>query len=589
MTKINLIFNENRNIQKEQSRLERMGLKDELAIVSDEHLLASAKPDQVYYDSQRKCGCFWSGVLDNEDELRSLWIQYRPQSTGNSAKRLAQLYEILSEKLFEKLDGCFVIVFVQGHQLHIVRDPMGVKTLYYTRKPDGEWLFSDQIKGLFAEGSRMPVVNRAALLELFALGPSHTEGQTFYKNIAELPMGYALLIRDRKESLHEYFELNVHRHNEDLAATAAHVRQMVSDSLNRQCAASDVHAAFLSGGLDSSILCALAAKRGPLTTYSLDYEDNAQYFKGYAYQTTRDNEYIDAMIERYAFDHHPLVIAQRECAELLEPAMIGRDGPGMADVDSSLLWMYGKVREQNGSVLTGECSDELFGGYPWFYRSDLVSLKSFPWLQSLPQRVKLLRAPMNELDYEGAMRSAYWATVQRAPKDPFDSEQDQRAKLMTYLTVHWFMQTLVQRQEAMAALTGLTVRAPFCDAKLYQYLYNVPWSMKFYKGEEKGLLRLAFEDILPGKVAHRKKNPYPKTYHPEYTQRVKDRLQALINDPECRLCELLEPAGLQELIDTDGGSFAKPWFGQLMMGPQLLAYFIQLELWLRRYQIRIEF
>lgn len=112
---------------------------------------------------------------------------------------------------------------------------------------------------------------------------------------------------------------------------------------------------------------------------------------------------------------------------------------------------------------------------------------------------------------------------------------------------------------------------------------------KFYKGEEKGLLRLAFEDILPGKVAHRKKNPYPKTYHPEYTQRVKDRLQALINDPECRLCELLEPAGLQELIDTDGGSFAKPWFGQLMMGPQLLAYFIQLELWLRRYQIRIEF
>ena len=157
MTKINLIFNENRNIQKEQSRLERMGLKDELAIVSDEHLLASAKPDQVYYDSQRKCGCFWSGVLDNEDELRSLWIQYRPQSTGNSAKMLAQLYEILSEKLFEKLDGCFVIVFVQGHQLHIVRDPMGVKTLYYTRKPDGEWLFSDQIKGLFAEGSRMPV------------------------------------------------------------------------------------------------------------------------------------------------------------------------------------------------------------------------------------------------------------------------------------------------------------------------------------------------------------------------------------------------------------------------------------------------
>ena len=69
MTKINLIFNENRNIQKEQSRLERMGLKDELTIVSDEHLLASARPEQMYYDSQRKCGCFWSGVLDNEEEL----------------------------------------------------------------------------------------------------------------------------------------------------------------------------------------------------------------------------------------------------------------------------------------------------------------------------------------------------------------------------------------------------------------------------------------------------------------------------------------------------------------------------------------
>lgn len=587
MTKINLIFNENRRLQGERARIERMDPRRQLQIVEDSFFLASAQPGHLWYDPQRRRGCLWAGTIDNLDELgRQL-----PEQTAqdNPAKRLDRLYEQRGETLAEEIIGSFILIFIRDHQLHVLRDPMGVGILYYVHKPDGEWIFSDRIHSILSEGSLRPVLNRQSLMELMAMGPGASEGKTLLKNICELPMGHRLRIDGRKSELREVAGVHLQRHTEDLATTQAHVRELVCASLNRQMASGSIRAAFLSGGLDSSILCALAYRNClQLQTVSLDYEENDRYFQGYAYQTSRDAEYIQTMLQRYPTRHRSLTIPQRQCSELLQEAMIAREGPGMADIDSSLLWMYRQVVQDVPSILTGECSDELFGGYPWFYRSDLVNLDGFPWLQSLPQRVRLLKKPLNELDFEGYLMQAYRQAVSRIPQDPSDSQQDRRARKMTWLTVHGFMQTLLKRQETLAAHTGLIVRAPFCDFQLYQYLYNVPWAMKYCDGQEKGLLRRAFADLLPDTIAQRKKNPYPKTYHPAYTEAVQRTLRNLIAQPDCALLQLLDYRALDELIASGGGSFPKPWFGQLMMGPQLLAYLIQIELWIREEGVQIE-
>ena len=128
MTKINLIFNENRRLQGERARIERMDPRRQLQIVEDSFFLASAQPGHLWYDPQRRRGCLWAGTIDNLDELgRQL-----PEQTAqdNPAKRLDRLYEQRGETLAEEIIGSFILIFIRDHQLHVLRDPMGVRILY---------------------------------------------------------------------------------------------------------------------------------------------------------------------------------------------------------------------------------------------------------------------------------------------------------------------------------------------------------------------------------------------------------------------------------------------------------------------------
>jgi len=150
------------------------------------------------------------------------------------------------------------------------------------------------------------------------------------------------------------------------------------------------------------------------------------------------------------------------------------------------------------------------------------------------------------------------------------------------------MQTLLDRTDRMCMYNGFEVRVPFCDIRLVEYLWNIPWEMKAYKGREKGLLRHAMEGILPEEIIYRKKSPYPKTHNPSYLNIVKDKLSEIMKDNNSPIHSLLNTQYINEIIETDGKAFSRPWFGQLMTGPQLMAYLIQVNMWLERYQPEIE-
>jgi asparagine synthase (glutamine-hydrolysing) len=156
-----------------------------------------------------------------------------------------------------------------------------------------------------------------------------------------------------------------------------------------------------------------------------------------------------------------------------------------------------------------------------------------------------------------------------------------------YLNISWFMATLLDRKDRMSMATGLEVRVPFCDHRIVQYLWNVPWEVKYLDQREKGLLRRAFKGILPDDVLYRKKSPYPKTHNPAYLRSVKDWLQKILDDPSSPILHIINKKRIQDIIDTDGASFGVPWYGQLMTGPQLFAYLIQVDIWMREYKVNI--
>ena len=209
----------------------------------------------------------------------------------------------------------------------------------------------------------------------------------------------------------------------------------------------------------------------------------------------------------------------------------------------------------------------------------------FPWAQSTDYRKNFLcdyyAEKINAGEY---VYSAYRNTADYAMKLPSDSPLEYRMREMTQLNFHWFMQTLLDRKDRMSMYSGLEVRVPFCDYRIAEYLYNVPWEYKDYQGREKGLLREAMKDWLPDKVLWRKKSPYPKTHNPAFLDAVTERLSAVLDEKDNILFEIVRREELEKLLRHEDHV---QWYGQLMNLPQTIAFFIQLDYWLKHYKIKL--
>ena len=169
-----------------------------------------------------------------------------------------------------------------------------------------------------------------------------------------------------------------------------------------------------------------------------------------------------------------------------------------------------------------------------------------------------------------------------------DSLQTAEKRKISYLTLNWFMQTLLERSDRMAMYNGFEIRVPFCDYRLAEYVWNIPWEWKALNNREKGLLRYVCKDFLPSEIVDRKKSPYPKTHNPTYLAKVKHMLTDIMKDSNAPINNLLNRKYILEILETEGKSVTRPWFGQLMTGPQLMAYLCQVNMWLERYQPKIE-
>ena len=325
-----------------------------------------------------------------------------------------------------------------------------------------------------------------------------------------------------------------------------------------------------------------------LHTYSIEYEGNEQFFCANEFQPNSDDWFIQLMSDTFYTKHHRCVITQQELFDALKESVKVRDIPGMADIDSSLYWFCQQIRKDFVVGLSGECADEIFGGYPWFYRKADLESGTFPWMRSIGQRTALLQEGWKKklaLDEYLSMR--YEESVQEVPLLDGETDEERFRRILFYLNMVWFMPTLLDRKDRTSMGASLEVRVPFSDHHVVEYAWNIPWSMKNLNNREKGLLREAFKNDLPKDIVFRKKSPYPKTHHPLYTELVTGWLKEVLKNKDSILYELFDAKKLHELADTKGAAFQLPFFGQLMTGPQFLAYLCQLDYWAQLYAIQI--
>lgn len=548
---------------------------------------------QPMHSPDRNTILIYNGELYNTPELRTELMSRGHEFVGHSdTEVLLHAYLEWKTDAFSRLNGIFAFAIWEKRErrLTLCRDRLGVKPLFFAPIRNG-LTFGSTIDTVLCHPEIEPALDEDGLRTLLLLGPARPPESGVFRQIKSLLPGHFAVLTPENFTDHVYWQLEAHEHEDDLQTTIERTHELICDAARRQLVSDVPLACFLSGGLDSSILSMLAAKdyaaRGEtLHTWSVDYRDNDKYFTKSIFQPNSDDSYIDQMVDFLGTHHHRAVLEPEALCAALLPATDARALPGMADVDSSLLLFCAAVKRGGTTVcLSGECADELFGGYPWYHREEILFEDTFPWSRSVGLRLGLL-TPNAVRNGEEFVRQHYRDTCDRAPKLPSDDKKAARMREMFVLNLDWFMATLLDRKDRMSMYSGLEVRVPFCDHRIVEYAYNMPWDFKSLEGREKGIVRRAFADELPKEIVYRKKSPYPKTFHPVYTRLCADYVRRIFEDNTSVAASLFDRNAVQKLMQRPE-SLAEPWFGQLMRTPQIFAYIIQLDRWFRHYHVKI--
>ncbi|MGN1115752.1 MAG: asparagine synthase (glutamine-hydrolyzing) [Candidatus Ornithomonoglobus sp.] len=560
--------------------------------------LAVIDPERGKQPMKRVCEGYefiitYNGELYNADELRrELESRGYKFETTSDTEVLLYMYIHYGDECAKRLNGIFAFAVYDSmrQSVFLCRDPFGVKPLFYSEREDA-FVFGSEIKAILTYPGIEAQLDREGLCELFAISPARTAGCGVFKGIKELKPGHCMRVSRRGICEKTYWQLKSGEHTDSYEETIEKVRFLLTDAIKRQLVSDVPIATFLSGGLDSSFITAVAAtefkKQGKqLSTYSFDYEDNDKYFRSTKFQPDSDTKWVPRMVEEFGTDHTYLVCPNDVLVPMLDDALRAKDLPGMADCDSSLLYFCREVKKRHTVALSGECSDEIFGGYPWFRDSHAFETPAFPWCYDLSMRKEILIDSVRKtLDLDGYSRMRYEESVRQTPEYIGDSAEERRRREISWLNINWFMTNLLDRKDRMSMASGLEVRVPFCDHRLVEYVWNIPWEMKNRDNVSKNILREAAKGILPEDVRLRKKSPYPKTHNPFYEAEVKARLKEIVEDVSSPILSICDRGKLYNIINGEF-DYGKPFFGQLMAGPQFIGFLVQVNTLLNEYNVR---
>ncbi|GAA5608993.1 asparagine synthase (glutamine-hydrolyzing) [Streptomyces platensis] len=539
----------------------------------------------------------FSGEIYNFRELRAELASYGHRfHTHCDTEVVLRGYVQWGRGLAERLNGmyAFAVWDEAREELLLVRDRMGVKPLYYHPTPHGV-LFGSEPKAVLAHPSVTPRVTADGLCEV--LDMVKTPGRTVFSGMYEVRPGELVVVGSTGLTRRTYWKLEAHEHPDDLNTTIATVRDLLADTVTRQLVSDVPLCTLLSGGLDSSAVTALAARglradgKGPVRTFSVDFTGAGSEFEPDAVRKGTDAPFVREMVRHVGADHTAVLLdSDRLAASAVRDAVLAATDLPPAywgDMWPSLYLFFQQVRRHCTVALSGEAADELFGGYQWFHRRAAVQADTFPWLTSGSARYfggrgLFDRTLLDKLDLPGYQRARYEEARDEVPVLPGENERERTLRRVSYLNLTRFVQTLLDRKDRMSMATGLEVRVPFCDHRLVEYVFNVPWETKTFDGREKSLLRAAATDLLPHSVLTRVKTPYPATQDPAYERLLRQELADVLADGEAPIRELLDLEKAGDVLRRPVGAVSRPYDRGSM---ELVLW---MNTWLSTYNIRLE-
>lgn len=530
----------------------------------------------------------YNGEIYNSPELRKNLERYGAHfRTECDTETVLWSYIIYGVECPKTLNGIFAFCVYDVHEKKVffARDRMGVKPFFYNLS-GSTFSFASEMKALLQNDKISRRVSEEGLWQLIFLTPMTLSGRTVFNDIDELKPAHCGEFSENGLKTWEYWRLEAKPFLGDTVDAAEATADLLNDAITRQTVSDVPLCTFLSGGLDSSVITAVVAesyrkKSETLCTYSFEYEGNKQSFKSSVFQPQGDDEFAVYLSRWLGTDHTVLTAPNKDVADCLLPACMARDFPGQADIDSSLLYFCSEIKKRHTVALSGECSDEIFGGYPWFYRPEMLYRDFFPWIHEPMERAGVFRPDFAKpVEGYNFLSKEYSKIIDNCPVLPGDSDAMRQSRIATCLSVGYFMTSLLERKDRMSMWSGVEVRVPFADHRILEYVYNVPWEIKFENGVEKALLRNAMKDWLPDKILWRKKSPYPKTHNPQYRKAVTEMLEARLKKGGI-LSEIVDKEVLKGILQGED----KTWFGQLMSTPQLIAWLVQFDYWLDEYKV----
>lgn len=596
-----------RSILKDMNRAQKRRGPDDEGCYLNEHFglaqvrlsivdLVTGHQPMIRESDSHSFGIVYNGELYNTNELREkLRAEGQTFETSGDTEVLLKAYLAWGADFIKRVNGVFALAIMDTarNRLLLYRDRSGIKPLFYSfLKDTGTVYFGSELKALLACPNILPEVDREGLNEIFSIGPARTGGCGVYRNIREVLPGHFLCCNLSGNRIETYWKLESRIHTDSYEETVEKTGFLLRDAVKRQMVSDVPISTFLSGGVDSSLVSAICAdelrkKNQRLHTYSFDFTGNAENFEANSFQPSQDRPYVDKMVEFLGSDHTYLECSTDEQANLLAASVKAHDLPAMADVDSSLLYFCSLVAKQHKVALTGECADEIFGGYPWFHKKECFLADTFPWTMDLEARKVLLSDDfLDFLRMDDYVKQAYETSLAQVPKLYGEGPEEKRRREISYLNQRWFMQTLLNRMDRTSMYCGLEARVPFADHRIVEYLFNVPWEMKAKGGVVKALLREAGRGLLPDEILFRRKSPYPKTYDRNYESMLAGRVREILNDSASPVLPFLDRKKTEQFLKSPS-DYGKPWYGQLMAAPQLMAYLIQVDFWMREYGVKI--
>jgi asparagine synthase (glutamine-hydrolysing) len=538
----------------------------------------------------------FNGEVYNYRELRAELINRgHVFRTASDTEVVLRAYLEWGENSAGHLDGMFAYAVwdPREEKLTLARDRVGIKPLFYARAGRG-FVFGSEVKALLAHPLVDAAVDGEGLAELLAF--IATPGHAIYRGISEVRPGHVLTLRENSVRERAYWSLPSREHTDDWETTVHTVRQLLADSVSSHLVADVPLCTLLSGGIDSSAIVAMAGRtmraRRP-RTFSVDFDGHTERFREDFWHHSPDAPYAIEVAEFVGTHHQPVTLRTEDLADPVvgAAALTAQDLPRPTpDMDRSLYLLMRAVRQQSTVALMGEVADELFGGYRSFSDRDLVESGNFPWVTMgfgvAPHGMGtglLDPALLAKVDVPGYSAGRHADALREVPALPGEPAQDAVLRRIGYLHMTRWLPLLLARNDRLSMAVGLEVRVPYCDHRLVEYVYNIPWRFKTRGGEEKSPLRAAMTGLLPDSVLRRKKSPFPITQDPRYGHVLRDQLAAAVTDTNSPVRPFVDLPAVTRLLGEDRPIETVGW-GERRNVEMVL----QLDAWLRQYHVRID-